>query len=338
MSEMIVVAGPIAISVISYKNIKYILFGDKHFSQKGTPDAGEYFTADEIVRFIINETDDYKDIYIESPYTKDVDIALKILTDKSYDFMGGMVDKSVMLGNEKARYHYVDVRYSTSIYHKLIYPVLSRHVKKIDSMINRSQKIEDDVDIVVGKIFVDTLYGDKDIKKCLMWEYIVMCYESDNFFEDYNKWVEKILKISAEINIEDYTDIISKRYVQGSNWMRQRSEGMIKASVKNGILYHKKMLSHVTTGRYGVIVHKIRLQLIELERQGDKEMSKNIMNYCYDEMGKYKPECLQKIINHMLENWKDMMLEPNYSEPSDFMSKLEEFETPVTMECNLMDA
>lgn len=365
MEDSIVVSGAVGITIMFYKNKRYILFGDRHYSQKGICTNKEHFTVDEIIRYLTNETNetnDYKDVYIETHYTKKLDLALKYLTFEQKLFMGGMAQKSVKLENEKARYHYVDVRNLTSIYLKLIDPMLLIHLdpENIKRMNDGNEKLEYNVNIIFGKILFDVLYGDYDIKNCLIWDYIKMCYESDNIHEDHENWLLKVFGIANNINLDNYVKLVKKRY-NNDLIMCQKAFFMIKSRIAKLLPFGFKSimgkiyifrrragesrktpcLKNIVSERYGLSVHKIRLQLLELERQGDISMAENIRNHCYTEMSKFNVTKFCGRFNILYEHWKHLMLKITpATAPIKKLFSINSFRiiSPVSMEIHLMDA
>ena len=295
---VVLVSGAVSIIVINYNNMKFILFGDRHGSYEGMCNSlcetNICYTVDKVIHEIIdnaNNNGEYVDVYLESPVIDPSyhDTSSRILLDNN--ILKGPLKDTIKkyhdclytnkCGYNNARFHYIDIRgklneASVLLPIKQIKLALENYinddiVEKILSYDEDSIKIH--ITFFILEFIISFFFNSDNFIESNLWKYLMLCIESDDFINDFNKTFEKLLIVPTE-NIESTINLLSDLYYIDIT-------DNVNIAAQNAIKYVYKWCldSLVIKEKDGKIMHLLRSQLYGLESQGDIDRAQSIKNY-----------------------------------------------------------
>lgn len=307
------ISGPISVTDIQYGNIRFILFADEHLSFEGTCidmecstaskpiDNPVCYTVDGTIVKIISEANNigrYVDIYLESPFAgAHVDELLK-------DEETGPLPKANKLFHyclydpkecpfKNTRFHYVDMRRTPD------YPISVLVVDKLwifmteyitrqnaDIFLNGKEPLEIHLFYYQYVLTIATFLNTDRFIDSNMWQYYRLCIESDDFINDTEMFLNKLLPFDQKY-IQRCIDLLIWRYQGSTEYTPKVIEdvvrgGMIQSMIKD--IHEWLLYPFIIVKKHGRVMHKLRAQLLGLELQGDLDRAESIKQFIYREI------------------------------------------------------
>lgn len=304
----ILISGPISISIVTYNNIKFILFGDKHFFREGscpTIMCNEIpcYDIDEAINVIIQRAmthNKYVDIFLEAHFPHkisegDFDITLD-------DFMGQTIRRYLPClynkqvcpyrnarGEILARFHYVNIRAGNE--QKLSYDVLSKlrqfvnhYFVDIETLVSNDDRWYYHLEFFIYAFIVARFLNTNRYVDSNLWVYYNLCMNSDNFINDVKDFLDKLI-VFDEHYVEDTINLLIYKYHGNTEYtpdiIRVKVHKFITGMTKR--IYSWLTSPYIITNKYGRTMHKLRAQLVALELQDDVERATSIRNFIHQQ-------------------------------------------------------
>jgi hypothetical protein len=311
----VIISGAVGLKIIYYNNIKFILFSDTHGSYTGLCDydckkapeideeISQCYTIDGVIAKIIqkaNNTGKYVDVYLEAPFLDKSLLKLPSrtffqsymvpgpLNDTIQQFYPCLYERNMCL-YENARFHFTNIRGLLNELSPTI-TILKDIGLTMDKLLNnliidQFTKLTDKLNVHIsffGLAFVMSVFlNDKHLGKTNLWVYYMLCIESDDFINDFKKNFERLLIFPSEY-IESTTQLLAAVYETNPDKIRGYLSKYANEIVDR--IYLTCLHPTLITNKFGLIIHKLRAQLLGLQIQGDFERSKSIKSFFIEKL------------------------------------------------------
>lgn len=341
------ISGAVDFRVIDYNNRRFILFSDIHSGFEGlcqescltssdNVDGNDSicYTVDGAIKKIIleaNKRDEYVDIFLESnfygapPHRVLLPNATDPLDLTTRAYRNCLYDRSTC-PYKNARFHYIDIRQGISKGTTFlgVVPNMMDFVRKINKsalwtpLSNKTPgtllggTINDYLTFYVTSYIVRLFVSSDILTNSHLWLFIKILLESDNYTADVTEFLNKILIINNKMS-DRFTLALSKIFPKTS---LDRIRSALNKLLQDKLNQVRAMSIEPTmiVQRNGLIMSRIRAQLIGLINQGDRNISESLQQYIYDKIQAVSIVNLYKLLRlqykHLLEYVESVSIIP----------------------------
>ena len=253
--------------------------------------AGRCYKVYHAIRDIIIQADKYNqyvDVFVETPFDSQFNEDDKYpLRATIESFNDCLYDKPYCEYNN-ARFHYIDVRFGTNFAGTVV--DLTSNIRArirannkrniIDTIRNRADNLSIYLNHLSNNYITQILINADSFEHTRLRRYYDICLESNNYIYDITKFLNSIFVMQMV-----YIDTVSLSLINRFSGSQKYTEKHIKSSTKKIFtkiiqkVYDWALYQPMIVVRNGIVIHRLRAQLLGLEKQGDSLIAESIKQY-----------------------------------------------------------